>query len=69
VSTSDERLAQEHPLKSPDRSTPPTCGLVRRGRTCAVIGFGIAGGCAGVSAAAAGARVLVLEAPRGGRHT
>ncbi|MGC2652538.1 MAG: FAD-binding protein, partial [Mycobacterium sp.] len=26
-----------------------------------VIGFGIAGGCAAVSAAAAGARVLVLE--------
>ena len=32
-----------------------------------VIGFGIAGGCAAVSAAAAGARVLVLETRRGRR--
>ncbi len=34
-----------------------------------VIGFGIAGGCAAVSAAAAGAKVLVLEKAAGAGGT
>ena len=69
MSTADERSREEKMTEVPQTINAADIAEFTDEVDVLVIGFGIAGGCAAVSAAAAGAKVLVPGARSGrGRH-